>query len=380
MTDFYFEGFWRMDWGLGNPNKTAALIAMLMVAMWAFTFFRRWGFWMALALFAGLGVCLVSTYSRGGLVALAVGLVPLVIVADRPWPRRYLLALVGVVAVLTGYAVYMQAHERYVQGVVEEDLSVGNRLDLWSAAPRMMVDAPSGWGWGQAGTAYMQWYQPTGRTEGYRTMVNSHLTWMVEGGWWFRFLYVAAWAGVILLCWPTLKFPWMAVPLGIWLSFGVAAIFSSVAESPWLWILPGASLVVVIAFRIVVRQWPRPVWWVLPPAVAVFACGLNYLMGQIGDENPIQITGSPERVLIGGNNPGIWILADEDVMGTYYGKPLREHLQAQDSTPNAVGVATSSDLLPEMVGKILVIAGHPDWEATDSVIQNLEAISKLPEQ
>jgi len=33
-----------MDWGLGSPNKTAALIAMLMVAVWGLAFirFRAW--------------------------------------------------------------------------------------------------------------------------------------------------------------------------------------------------------------------------------------------------------------------------------------------------------------------------------------------------
>jgi len=46
-----------MDWGLGNPNKTAALIAMLMVAVWGLACFRKWGFWAALTLFTGLGIC-----------------------------------------------------------------------------------------------------------------------------------------------------------------------------------------------------------------------------------------------------------------------------------------------------------------------------------
>lgn len=41
MSDLHFHGIWRMDWGLGNPNKTGALIAILMVAVWMLTLLRR---------------------------------------------------------------------------------------------------------------------------------------------------------------------------------------------------------------------------------------------------------------------------------------------------------------------------------------------------
>ena len=74
MNEIFFNGVWRMDWGLGNPNKTAALIATLMVGLWGLAYVRKWGFWVALAGFTALGFCLVHTFSRGGLVALFVGL------------------------------------------------------------------------------------------------------------------------------------------------------------------------------------------------------------------------------------------------------------------------------------------------------------------
>ena len=40
MSEIFFQGFWRMDWGLGNPNKTAALIAILMVAVWSLSYLK----------------------------------------------------------------------------------------------------------------------------------------------------------------------------------------------------------------------------------------------------------------------------------------------------------------------------------------------------
>ena len=62
-----------MDWGLGNPNKTGTLIAVLMVALWLLAGMKRVGFEITLALFVGLGVCLVQTASRGALVAVMTG-------------------------------------------------------------------------------------------------------------------------------------------------------------------------------------------------------------------------------------------------------------------------------------------------------------------
>ena len=73
MDELYFNGIWRMDWGLGNPNKTAALIAILMVAVWGLAYVRKWGFWVAITLFMALGGCLVHTFSRGGLIAAGLG-------------------------------------------------------------------------------------------------------------------------------------------------------------------------------------------------------------------------------------------------------------------------------------------------------------------
>jgi hypothetical protein len=72
MNDIFFNGTWRMDWGFGNPNKTAAFIAILMIAVWILAYIHKWGFWIALVAFTGLGICLIHTMSRGGLVALLV--------------------------------------------------------------------------------------------------------------------------------------------------------------------------------------------------------------------------------------------------------------------------------------------------------------------
>ncbi len=232
MEGFFFKGVWRMDWGLGNPNKTAALIVGLMIGLWALAYMRRWGFWVALAGFTGLGIGLIHTFSRGGFVALICGVAPLLLWAPRPWAARRIVGVVVAVWCIVGFAVYLQAHERLGQGVVRNDPSISNRLDLWKYAPVMMRDAPGGWGFGNSGKAFVDWYQPLDRVESYRTMVNNHLTWLVELGWPGRFLYLACWGAISVLCWPSAQARWLAIPFGIWLALFVSATFSSVAEEP----------------------------------------------------------------------------------------------------------------------------------------------------
>ena len=182
--------------------------------------------------------------------------------------------MAGVVAsvwIIIGFSIYLQAHERFGQGVVQEDRSIINRLDLWKYAPAMMLDAPGGWGAGNSGKAFMEWYQPLDRNEPYRTMVNSHLTWLVELGWPGRFLYLAEWLAIFVICLPNARSRWLAVPLGIWLAFFVGAIFSSVAEEPWVWVLPGLALLAAVAWRMKTAVWPRPAAWMFPPIVAAGA-------------------------------------------------------------------------------------------------------------
>ena len=160
--DFYYNGIWRMDWGLGNPNKTAALIASLMVAVWSMAFVWKRGFWPALALFTALAWCLVQTYSRGGMVALLAGNTVLLFGIRRPWPRARMLGVMASLWLLGAFVLYAKAQARYGQGLFAEDQSIHNRLVIWKQVPQMMAAAPWGWGLGKAGDSYTQWFQPVG--------------------------------------------------------------------------------------------------------------------------------------------------------------------------------------------------------------------------
>ena len=176
----------RLDIGFGNPNKTAALFAML--AVWTLSRAVRssrawlaWTFWIATS---ALGVMLALTGSRGGVVAFAAG-AAVVGAANLKSMLRLsrILPVVLIVAALVGAAFASGLSARMSKIAPGDDESVEHRLVIWRAAPAMIHDAPCGWGKGNAGEAFTNWYQPLDRRERYRTLVNSHLTELVERGW-----------------------------------------------------------------------------------------------------------------------------------------------------------------------------------------------------
>lgn len=371
MNPVFFNDVWRMDWGLGNPNKTAALIAILMVAVWGFAYIRRWGFWVALTLFTGLGICLMHTISRGGLISAVAGIIPLIVFAPRPWPKSRVIGVILGAWVMVGAVLYFNSGSRYTQGITSEDRSITNRFDIWKEAPKMMVDAPGGWGIGKSGDAYMQWYQSPDRGEAYRTLVNSHLTWLVEFGWPLRFLYVFGWLLVFLLCWPSQNSRWTSVALGVWVAFAVAATFSSVAESPWIWAVPGLFLLLVLGYRLFRVQWFNPRLLVAPlGAAALVTLGL-FIVGQNG--NQVRLDG--DMVIVGSGSERVHLLVDRKILGQTYGKTLRRYLS---NNPRNVEVGLSETVpTGENLPKKMIVAGKPGPEVRAQIVSAIFKLDKL---
>lgn len=359
-----------MDWGLGNPNITAALIATLAIAVLGLAHIRKWGFWVALSMFTGLGICLIHTFSRGGMVALGAGLLPSVWQAPRPWHWKRIIAAAVAVWVIVGASIFLQANHRYMQGIVKEDRSITHRLDIWKKTPQMMADAPGGWGLGRASKAYHEWYQPLERNESYLNLINSHLTWLVEIGWGWRFLYLFGWLMVFPLCWPSKDLKWFAIPLGIWLAFFVAAIFTHVAESPWLWILPGLSLAAVLVARFYKRFWPR--LWVWPVVACIAAISLGLICWIGASQQELKIRGNARQVVIGNEASKTWIVINPALMGENYGKTLRRYLRDSKERPS-IGIADKVEDLPNQQEITVVVAGP----VQNSDLARLKAQSRL---
>jgi hypothetical protein len=357
----------RLDWGFGNPNKTATLIGMLMVAVWTLPFLRRRLFWLALLLFSGLGVCLMQTASRGGVLAAGAGMCLLLAFSSRPWPRAYVIGSMASVWIIVGAATLLQSSQRFGKGIVNEDRSISQRLVLWRAAPRMMVDAPGGWGLGNSANAFQQWYQPLDQNQAFLSLINSHLTWLVEIGWVWRYLYVFGWLAALALCWPhksdMRSAPWPIIPFTIWIVFAIAAWFSSVAESTWLWALPAISLVCVLFSRWKTRQWPQCQAWARIGLGSCAVLGGIFYLGWKGNEPP-RLRLKASRIVLGDvSSPDVWVVTNISVLGRVYGRTLRQHFKAasdsKSSKPFSLGLVNSVNELPveEVQTKTLVIAG-----------------------
>lgn len=356
--NFYYNGIWRMDWGLGNPNKTATLIACLMIAVWAIPMIWRRGFWPVLVIFTALAWCLVQTYSRGGMVSFLAGMGVLLLWIPRPWPKARWIGVVASLWILGGFVLYAKAQMRYGQGLFTEDQSINNRLVIWRHVPEMMAAAPLGWGFGKAGDSYTQWFQPFNQSLNYLNLVNSHFTWMVEGGWLVSILYIVAWLTILLLCQPFQQSRIKALPLAIWISFGVGACFSHVEESIWLWILPLLALGYVIFERFHIRQWPRMSSFALSGAASVGIVAVFILIGLASPSLPI--TSSAGVATIGKGSTKTLIFVDRQVMGSLYGHTFRKFLAKNPDqlAKNTFILAESSHDLPSSDINYVVVSGR----------------------
>ena len=337
----FYHGMARWDFGLDSPNKAAAVLVLLMLPLLALSVRarREWIRWCAGLLWVLAGYGLVRTFSRGGLVAFLLGALVLLaclrksLVVGRRWIPALLAAcmLVGA-AVWTGFA------GRVANSSPTSDASVGNRLAIWRNVPCMMVDAPGGWGRGAAGDAFMGWYQPLDRTERYRTLVNSHFTWLVEWGWCGRFALVWAWLlafGAGIARWRTRGDP---LPLAVWAAFAAAAFFSSVAEEWIVWVVPVAALVPAVWTLCTAKGTRRAVFVVtlVASGVLLSACVVLGVYCRPGGVPRIGLSPDGMRLTVGEGRPAGLVVCDEDVMGgAAFGRVLRRFIQ----TPEGAGRA-----------------------------------------
>ena len=360
-----------MDWGLGNPNKTAVLIACLMVISWAMAArrFRPWGFWVALVLNAALGVCLIHTYSRGGLVAMLVSQIAWWLLQGG-CPRREKLSAVAVAIFLAIYANlgFVDAGSRYAQGArLNSDRSISNRLVMWRKAPRMMIDAPGGWGLGNSGEAYTQWYQPSSSRYTYRTLVNSHLTRLVELGWIGRFLYLMGWTAVLLFCWPSPRSSATAAPFACWVAFGVGGVFSTVDEAWHLWVVPVLCLVTLVGQRAKSGALKRTPWRQQLLVASGASVTILLAFAIAGELTPaeVRIRGGSKVIVVGCGRdlPPITLLAPHKrVVGTHYGINARESLLNEAKGPPIAVVRAVADV-PQNASRVVVSGEIPLFDS-----------------
>jgi hypothetical protein len=262
---FFYNGQARWNLGWATPNYAGAFLVILVAFLWIPCGRSYWR-WVGLVAEAALYFLLSKTYSRGALVALVCSAACFIFVQGvarlkdvwRLWLVRAVLC--GSFVLGTGLAF------RLSPSSLDRDAAAINRLDLWRGGLCMATAAPlHGWGSGEAGRAYMNWYQGIDRSEGYTTMVNSYLHIAVERGLPFLALVLLSF-GVLLLralqegrenlyrgniaggySW----LPCLRAAAGASLvAWAVANIFTTLWIEPKLWIVPAIATGIVM--------WPIP--------------------------------------------------------------------------------------------------------------------------
>lgn len=208
----------RSGFGFCNPNHAAALACALI----PFCFGWRGPLRLAgLSIFACLAAAIAATLSRTGLLVLLMEVFILAILQIRSVKhmqqrREVVLAVAGVLAVAVFSIVLL-----WMSGRFKIDASVLNRSRIWSAGLRLAAANPSGTGFGNSGELATAFLLPDGIAV--RTLVNSHLTLLVEFGWlaggiWCMFLLHALHSAV--------RYPRMGLSfLGLVLSAFASSLF-----------------------------------------------------------------------------------------------------------------------------------------------------------
>jgi len=290
------------------------------------------------------------------------------------------LAMLVLVVTLIGLAYFTPAASRLADGVTISDGSSANRLMVWRPGFRMIADAPGGWGRGNAANAFMQWYQPVDRLETYRNLLNSHLNWLVEGPWWFRFLYIFFWSAILRFCWlgrpkqkhqaplPSSTNPpsrsanrhtslrlSCAIGSAVWVSTGVAAFFTHTLEFWQVWVVPAFSFLAVFVVRVSARQLSFSLGLAHACKVvtaALLMCASLYGIGRLDGKAHPSIRKSTDLIYYMESSSDLphRILVPtperKKIGGRHYGYPIRKTGKPISVLPHG---SAPSDLPPEQI-------------------------------
>ncbi len=207
MMEFTYDGLVRHGFGFYNPNHAAALLCAVLPFLWGWKRVPVLGWILSVA----LTVPLALTYSRTGILVLAFELVAFFFFS-RPRSRKVFFALF---AALFAVTLLVGVGARFTL-----DRAVLNRPEIWLAGLKLAAVNPLGVGFGHSGEL-----ASTFLLDGIvcRTLVNSHLTLLVEFGLligflWFLFVVSA------LVCGNRQSPAWCAFA-GLTLSAFAASVF-----------------------------------------------------------------------------------------------------------------------------------------------------------
>jgi len=295
------------------------------------------------------------------------------------------------------------------------DASVGNRLTVWKGGLQMTADVPRGVGAGNSGKFFMDWYQPLTAKEGYRTLVNSYLTFAAEFGLlWFGVGMTVVFGLLRVLV--RAEAPgrgentawWLCVrriSAASWLAFLTAGFFSTTMESRVLWVPPLAGLLwVASTWFFTRRDEDAKANWSFRSLKYVFLyswCGALLVVGLLygagcwlnsqdvlAREFRFQ-DGNLDSVILR-NKDAAWaagtcwkMQVDEGVLGRDYGKLLRGMLARPSVTRLTVdcrGKNDGAELVNDSGERILLMPLTQDWEKDAQVVLSSRTVERMPDE
>ena len=182
MMEFTYDGMVRLGYGFYNPNHAAALICALLPFLWEWCsrteqkLIRIAPILLTLLLTAAL----IFTFSRTGIAVMI-----LEALLYGALKRKINWKWIGAFAVVTLILVFLSG----VWMRFRLDGAVMNRPKIWLAGLQLFAVNPLGVGGGNSGKLATAFLLPDGIQ--CRTLVNSHLTFLVEYGIVFGFIWFA---------------------------------------------------------------------------------------------------------------------------------------------------------------------------------------------
>jgi len=337
-SDFFFNGIPRWNLGWATPNYAGAFLVTLLCFLWVVhgNKHKWYALGIALLLETALYFLIAKTFSRGALLAVIAGVV--FFIASSCWRalalswRLWALRAFIFCACVIGTGLF----SRIDPGHLTADGAVTNRLGLWRGGMEMIASSPwVGWGAGESGRAYMNWFQDVDRSEIYTTMVNSYLHVAVEYGLIFFIFVSLGLFSILAMAWRSARSgDALAGAAGASLStWAVANIFTTLWIEPGLWIIPSIAIGLVIW-----KSFTRPgagIRWLKAAALnvgfSILSAGVLFVGGKMsmqryGWKIHHYHGGSVELIAGAANKKSlpVWHLwADTAVFGPTPGKELR---------------------------------------------------------
>jgi len=189
---FVFNGSERWQGWWGTPNMAGSVLAPLILFLiggiaWIRTAQTRGLRWLNIGIISlllidatSLLIFLAFTYSRGAWIAFMVGCLVMICYPGQ-LRRQAALALVAFCLILVFLPSGLKRVGSYTH--IEADLSVSNRLKLWTGALQMMAEHPlTGIGSDQFGATFERDYQLFDHTAENSTAVSDYFTFGAERG------------------------------------------------------------------------------------------------------------------------------------------------------------------------------------------------------